>query len=614
MHLPGTGRIEPGRLPLVAEPATYLTAQDAQRDHRRYDCVASMWRGRPPFSPFPTPGRETARPRHVRVSCSRSMSGRLRTFRAVMVEPNLRRVELAFLGFNMTEFATWIAILVYAFGRGGAATAGAVSVLLLIPSAIIAPFAAYSGDRFRRDRVLLVGYTVQGLAMGTTAVALSEEAASWVVYAAATVASISITFTRPAHNTLVPSLTKTPEDLTAANVVTGLAEGSGKMLGPVSAGILLGVLGPGAVFAVFAGVELLGALLISGLRVDPLAVTPAGRMSANDVWRETLRGFRTLRHEREPRLIVLLLSSGVVVVGALDILFVATAIDLLDIGQSGAGYLSAAFGVGALIGAATTIVLVGRRRLTPPLAAGAVAFGMPIGLVAVAPSAVTAPILFATAGGGRSIGDVAGRTLLQRISPNDVLSRVFGVLEGLMMLALAIGSLSAAVLIEVFGIQTALIVIGAYLPIVLLLRSGRLLSIDRRAAAPDSETLSLLREIPFFSPLPAPALERVMADLIPVQAAPGTVVIREGDIGDRFYVILEGEARVTRGGRHLLDEGRGSYMGEIALLRDVPRTASVTAKTQLKLVALEREPFLLAVTGHPQSHRAAQAVAEERSA
>jgi MFS family permease len=541
------------------------------------------------------------------------MGERGRAFRAVMSDPNLRRVELAFLGFNMTEFATWIAILVYAFETGGAGTAGVVATILLVPSAIVAPFAAYSGDRFRRDRVLQVDYLLQGVAIGVTAVTLFTEAPSWTVYGAATLMSITITFSRPAHNALLPSLTSTPEDLTATNVVTGVVEGTGKMLGPVIAGILLSVRGPDAVFAVFSVVSLLGALTVSGIRVERAGVTPSSRMDAREVLAETLLGFRTLHRHPEPRLIVLLLSSGMIVVGALDVLFVATAIDLLDIGSGGAGFLSAAFGLGAVLGAASTFVLVGRRRLTPPLAAGAVLFGVPIGLVAVAPSAVSAPTLFAFAGAGRGVGDVAGRTLLQRVSPNQVLSRVFGVLEGLMMLALAIGSIGAAILIEVFDVQTALIVIGAFLPLVVLSSSGRLLSIDRRSEAPDPEILAVLRHIPFFAPLPAPALERVMADVTRSEAPPGTVLIREGDPGDRFFVILDGEVSVSRGNRHVLDQGAGGYVGEIALLRDIPRTATVVAKTPVTLLSLEREPFLLAVTGHPQSHEAARAVAEARS-
>ena len=541
------------------------------------------------------------------------MTQRRGSFRTVLADRNLRRVELAFLGFNMTEFATWIAILVYAFERGGAAEMGAVSAILLVPSAVVAPLAAYAGDRFRRDRVLAVDYVVQGLALGATAATLYADAPAWLVYAAATVASISITFTRPAQNSLLPALTATPGDLTAANVVSGVVEGMGKMLGPIIAGILLGTSGSAAVFAAFAVVTLIGALLVARLRVDVAAVTPEARIDAADVFHETLRGFETLRRASEPRLVVLLLSAGVIVVGALDVLFVATAIDLLDIGAGGAGFLSAAFGAGAIVGAASTIMLVGRRRLTPSLAGGAVLFGAPIGLVAVAPSAVSAPVLFAAAGAGRSVGDVSGRTLLQRISPNDVLSRVFGVLEGLMMLALVVGSVGAAVLIEVSGVQTALVVVGAFLPIIILVSSGRLLSIDRSAEAPDAEILRLLRAIPFFAPLPAPSMERVMADVIARDAAAGDVLIREGDPGDLFYVIVEGTVEINRGGEHVSEQGPGAYVGEIALLRDVPRTASVTAKTPLRLLALEREPFLLAVTGHPVSHDAARAVATART-
>ncbi|HEU5224338.1 MAG TPA: MFS transporter [Actinomycetota bacterium] len=172
------------------------------------------------------------------------MTRRLGSFQTVLADRNLRRVELAFLGFNMTESATWIAILVYAFERGGAAEMGAVSVILLVPSAIVAPFAAYAGDRFRRDRVLAIDYVVQGLAMGATAATLYADAPAGFVYAAATIASISITFTRPAQNSLLPALTPTPADLTAANVVSGVVEGAGKMLGPIIAGILLGTRDP----------------------------------------------------------------------------------------------------------------------------------------------------------------------------------------------------------------------------------------------------------------------------------------------------------------------------------------------------------------------------------
>jgi MFS family permease len=541
-----------------------------------------------------------------------SMRERLGVFVAVFRDPNLVKIELAFAGFNMTEYACWIALLVFAYQRGGATMAGLVATTQLIPSAIVAPFAAYSGDRFRRDRVLVAGYVAQAVGLAAAAAALFAGLPVAIVYAVALVSSVSLTFTRPAQASLLPAVTKTPEDLTAANVASSVIESLGIFLGPAIAGVLLGISGPATVFAVFAGVMLVAALLTSRLRVDPAAVTPKANVHAGTVWRETLGGFAVLRRERDPRLLVLLLSGGAVVIGALDVLFVAAAIDLLGMGQSGAGFLNSAFGVGGIVGAGAAIALVGRPRLTPPFAGGAVAFGFPLAAIAIAPAVGTAPVLIAAGGGGRSLADVSGRTLLQRIAPDEVLTRVFGVLVVVQMLALAIGSVGASALVAAWGIRTALVVTGAFVPATVLLAGRKLLAIDREAEAPDAVALALLRHIPIFSPLPAPAIERLMANLIQVTASTGDVIIREGDAGDRFYVIAEGEAEVSIDGEHIADRGVGDYFGEIALIRDIPRTATVTAKSELRMYALERDHFLEAVTGHPQSVEAAHVVIEER--
>jgi predicted MFS family arabinose efflux permease len=538
---------------------------------------------------------------------------RLRLFVAVFRDPNLRRIELAFAGFNMAEYASWIAILVFAYDRGGATMAAFVATIQLIPAGIIAPFAAYAGDRFRRDRVLVAGYVAQAVSLAATATALLAHAPVAIIYGAAAVAATSLTFTRPAQASLLPSITRTPEDLTAANVASSVIEGVGVFLGPAIAGVILKFSGPGTVVAVFAGVSLAAALLTSRMRVDSAAVTPPARVSAGAVLHETLGGFRVLRREREARLLVLLLSSGAVVIGALDVLFVASAIDLLHMGDSGAGFLSSAFGIGGILGATAAIALVGRPRLTPPLAGGAALFGVPLAALAIAPAVATAPLLIAAGGGGRTLADISGRTLLQRIAPDEVLTRVFGVLEGLGAMALAVGAVGASALVAACGIRIALVVTGAFVPVTVLLAGRELLAIDREAVVPDALALALFRRIPIFSPLPAPAIERVMANLIPVTAAAGDVLIREGDPGDRFYVIAEGSAVVvTAAGGQVIDRGPGDYFGEIALLRDIPRTATVTATSRVRLFALERDHFLQAVTGHPQSIEAADGVVEER--
>jgi MFS family permease len=547
------------------------------------------------------------------VSASRADEPRATTgFRyvvsTVVGDRDLRRVELAFLGFNMSEYATWIAILVYAYSRGGAAEAGFVSVIQLIPAAIVAPLAAYAGDRFRRDRVIFVDYLVQASALGAAGIALLLDLPVAVVYTFAVVAAASLSFSRPAHNSLLPALTDSPEHLTAANVVTSVAEGTGVMIGPLVGGVLIAWEGPGTVFVAFALVMFAAAMLVRRLHADLSVIRTSDRMTPALVWRQTLGGFDALWRARDARLLVAVLSLGVVVLGALDVLFVASAIDLLHMGESGPSWLGAAFGIGGIIGAAATVRLVGRRRLTPPLVSGALVMGVPVAGLAAVPSVAAAPVAFAASGAGWSLADVAGRTLLQRVAPDDVLARIFGIYEGVAMIALAAGSAAAAVLVESFGIRVTLVVAGAFIPLVVLVTGARLLAIDRHAAAPDPHLLGLLRGIPIFAPLPAPVIERLVASLVRVDVRPGDVVIREGEPGDRFYVIDHGDVEVTAGGRTLGRRGAGDYVGEIALLRDVPRTATVTADADTTLFALERDVFLGAVTGHPRSRD----VAEER--
>jgi len=534
-------------------------------------------------------------------------------FLAVFRDPNLLRIEVAFAGFNMAEFATWIAILVFAYSRGGATAAGLAAMIQLLPAAAVAPIASYAADRFRKDRVLLADYLLQAVAFGAVAAAMYAKAPVPVVYALAAVAACSITFTRPVQSALLPAITRTPEDLTAANVASGIIESVGILLGPFIAGVLLALSEPATVFAVMACVCLLGGAIVSRVRTDSEIVAPRAADTGEHMLREMSAGFRILRRDHDQLLLAGITSAELVVIGALDILVVATAISLLESGAGGAGFLSAAFGAGAVLGAAATVTLVGRRRLTPPLALGATVLGAPLILVGVSASAVSAPILLGFGGAGRSLSDVSARTLLQRIAPEDALARVFGVLEGLGMLALAIGSVGAAALVAAFGIRTALMVTGAFVPAIILLSLHRLLAIDRHARAPDPEILALLRAIPIFAPLPAPAIERVFANLTPLTASAGDVVIREGDAGDRFYVIRDGAADVSANGKEVGHLSTGESFGEIALLRDVPRTATVVARTDMDLLALERAPFLEAVTGHPQSVAAADEVVRARA-
>jgi hypothetical protein len=530
-----------------------------------------------------------------------------RVLGAVFRNRDLRRVELAFVGFNSAEWGVWIAMLVYAYEQGGATTAGIVAAIQLVPAGLAAPFGSALADRFPPVRVLVFGYVAQAVAMGATAIVLLVADMPYLAYALAAVAATAVTITRPTQSALVPALARSPDELTATNVVSGWIESLSVLLAPALTGVILGFSGPGTVFAVMAAVALASGVLVGGVRGPgaPVLTGDARPMA------EITAGFRVLKEEPGPRLLVGLLAAQFVAIGALDVLYVVLAIGVLELGQSGAGYLNAAFGAGGVLGIGATVLLVGRRRLLGPLVAGVAAWCAALAVLGAWPTKLSAFVLFAAAGAARSLVDVAGRTLLQRTARPEVLARVFGVLEGLTMAALAIGSLLTPALVAIAGAKAALLGLAVLLPVALAAFGRQLRDVDRRADVPVVE-ISLLRIIPIFSPLGAPELEALARSLEPVEAAAGAAVVREGDPGDLFYAIADGELEVTQKGRSLRRLGRGDVFGEIALLQEIPRTATVTALSPAHLYSLEKEPFLAAVTGHPQSTREATTLVRDR--
>ena len=536
--------------------------------------------------------------------------GSLGVVRAVLRNANLRRVELAFVGFNTAEWGTWIAILVFAYEQGGPTATAVIAVIQLAPAAVFAPLVAVVGDRYRRERVLSLGYLSQALILGMTAAALLVRAPLAVIYALAALAATSITVTRPVQAALLPSLARTPEELTAANVIGGWIESLSMLIGPAAAALLLGVTSPGAVFAVMAAVVGCSALLAARVQASTTA-SVRRQGAATAPFRNTFEGFRTLTRQRRPRVLTFLLAAQFIVIGALDVLLVVLAFELLHTGSSGAAVLNAAFGAGGILGIAATVLLVGRPRLAPALLAGAVTWGLALLAVGLDPGRVTAPMLLAAAGAGRSLMDVAGRTLLQRVVPNQVLSRVFGMLEGLSMAALGLGSMLAPALVAAAGTQLAVVLIALLLPALSLAVWRRLAEADATTAVPAAE-LALLRSLPMFAPLPAQVIERLATNLVTLEVPAGTIIIRQGDPGDRFYVVADGEVVASIDDAPVRQLGVGAHFGEIALLRNVARTATVKAQSKVRLYALDREAFLEAVAGNARSAALAEAIVSDR--
>ena len=505
----------------------------------------------------------------------------------------LRRVQLAFACFNAAEWGVWIAMLVYAYDQGGATTAGLVALAQLVPAALFAPFAASLGDRLPPGRVLVLGYLAQAAGMGATAAVLLADGPPIAAYACAAVAATAVTVTRPAQAVLTPALARTPDELTAANVVAGWIESISLLAAPALAGILLGVSGAGVVFAVMAVVAVAAALLVAPIR-GPL---PTGTRSS--VLADTVVGLRVVAREPGPRALIWLLGLQAMAIGVLDVLYVVLAVAVLGHGGETAGYLNAAFGAGGVLGVVATVALVGRSRLALPLVVGLVVWAASLAAIGAVSSTVGALVLLAAAGAGRTVLDVAGRTLLQRLAPPDALGRVFGLLESVTMAGLAAGSVIAPLFVGLAGGSGAFVCLALLLPVSMLLVLRSLIAADG-AVLPIVE-IARLRALPFFAPLGAPELESLARALESLDVADGTTVIREGDPGDRFYVVADGEVDVTVGGVLVKRLGRGDCFGEIALIRNAPRMATVTARSDCKLDGLDKETFVTVVTGHSQS-------------
>jgi MFS family permease len=522
----------------------------------------------------------------------------LQIFRSAMRNGSLRRVLVAFFLFTAQEYAVWIAVIVYAFERGGAPAAGAVVVAQLLPAALAAPFTSTLGDRLRRDRALTLGYAIQACACSLLALALWK-APPLLAYVTAAVANCAITFTRPTHNAILADLADTPEELTAANAATGMVEGLGTFVGPALNAILIVSFGPAGVVGVMVFAMIAAAWLSLRLRLhrDTHQMARAGPGSFID---DAVGGIRELRSEPGAPLLLFVGGSQFFLIGLLDIFYALLAIEILEVGSSGAGALAAGYGLGGLVGATVAVALAGRRRLSVAMVGGLLACGATVAMVGLAGSIAGALVLLALCGAARAFFDVAARTLLQRAVREDVLARVFGLEEALQMGGLAVGSAAAPLLVSTFGPRGAFVASGATLAAIAIGTSPRLRQVDARAHVPGPE-LGLLRNIPIFAPLAEHVAERLSWDLVPLDAAAGTIVIREGDEGDRFYVIADGEAEVITAGRAVARLGPGSYFGEIALLRDVPRTATVKAVTDCRLLSLERDVFLSALTGSSRS-------------
>jgi predicted MFS family arabinose efflux permease len=539
----------------------------------------------------------------------RRLSESLAAFRDVYRNPDLRRLQLAFAGSVAGQYAFAIAIAVYAYRHGGATSVGVIALVRTIPSAILGPFVSALGDRLPQERVMLAADIARAVLVGGMALVVFADGPVVLVFALSALGPICATAFHPAEAALLPALARTPEELTASNVSTATIDSVGSFIGPAVGGVALAAWGVGPTLLLTVATFVWSALMVVRVRPDRSQAAPREDSGPSSAGAEALAGFRAVLGDRNLRVIMGLFGAQTLVAGAMGVLVVVSALRLLDLGTAGVGWLYAATGVGGIVGAGVTLALVGRRRLAGDFGIGLLLWGIPFLVMGLWPNAAVALLMLAVLGIGNTLVDVSGLTLLQRNAPDAVRSRVFGVFESMVAGTIGLGAILAPLLIALAGIRAALVVTGLFLPVLAGLLWRRLVSLD----AGDPAHLSLLRRLPIFAPLPPHALERLARSLEPVHVSAGTVLFNAGDEGDRFYVIESGELAVELA-TGTKTEGPGRGVGEIALLRDVPRTATVRAVTDVELLALDRDAFLGAVTGHEPASAAANEIVGERLA
>jgi Cyclic nucleotide-binding domain/Major Facilitator Superfamily len=538
------------------------------------------------------------------------MANALRALAATFANPDLRSIQVAWAAFSFANWGYIIALGVYAFDVGGPAAVGVVGFIRLLPAALAAPFAGLLGDRHSRRAVLMASSVAGAAVLGATAIAVYAGAPVGLVFSLAGLFMVVTVAYIPAEAALLPIVARTPQELSAANVAHSVMDNIGFLGGSIATGVLLATTSPEVVFALTAAMAIAAAIALALIRRDERPEY-AREMPLSRIAHHTARAFATLLGQPGLRLLAAAATLLAIFEGAADVLVVIIALDLLDIGEGAVGYLNAAWGVGAVLGGAALAVLLHRGKLAAGLVLGSLLLGIATALPAVWPAPSIAAVAWLGIGAGYTFVEIAGHTLMQRLCSDEVLARVFGALEASRVGGLALGSILASGLVALLGTRGALLALAVLLPAFAVLRWGRLRSFESGAPV-DERAFSLLRGDAIFAPLPVATLERLARDLLPVDAAEGRPIITQGEKGDRFYVIESGEVEVFEDGSLARTESEGESFGEIALLRDVPRTATVRAVRDTRLLTLERDQFISAVTGLPRSHDEAQAVADFR--
>lgn len=527
--------------------------------------------------------------------------------------PAIRRIEIAWAAGTAADWAFLVILLVVAYNAGGALAVGLLGAVRVVPGIVAAPFAISLVERFNGNRVLTGINLVRAAGVFATAFLIGEGGSIVLVYALAAIVAGSGALVRPIQNALLPALARTPDELLASNVASSTGEGIGTFVGPLVASALVAWADATVASVVVAGIFLGAAAAAAAVRFERESDARGGLGETRRASRPHLREApHTLTRYPGPMLLIGDFVSQTFVRGLLTTLIVVASIEVLGMGEAGVGMLTAAIGLGGLVGAIAALGLVAGRQLTTVFAIALAGWGLPLVIVGVIPVASLALAALFVTGVSNAVLDVSGFTLIQRGVANDDRVTVFALFEALLGLGLFAGSLLAPALVAVAGPRGALIVAGAILPI-LAVATWRPIIRRTPTGSLSPALLALFRGNPLFAPLPLTALDRLAESATRVSFSAGDMVMRQGDRGDWYLLISEGDVDVRDDDQLLGGAHAGEGVGEIALLREAPRMASVSARTDVSGYAIDAPTFLCALSG-PSAIAAARAVAEARLA
>ena len=527
---------------------------------------------------------------------------------AALRHRDFRLLMGAYTAASIGGWAYQVGLAVWIYEQtGSAAWLGVATVFRFVPALVFSPYGGVLADRMERVGLMVRLDVIAALMMAVLAVMIAVDVPVIVAILTTALSATIGTMYDPAAAALTPQLV--PErDLGAANALRNTVDNLAVIAGPALGALVL-LLGPPQVSVVLSATTYaISAVFVAQIRTrsTPVDVTEGGSLG---VGRQMLVGITAIGRSVTTAVLVAYSVAATFVYGFDTVQFVLLSRDVLGTGAEGYGYLLAGLGLGGILAAPLVVRLERLPSLGVVILAGMATYCLPTLLFLVVSEPVAAFFIQVVRGGGTLVVDVLAITALQRALPNDILARVFGAFDTLVLAALIAGAVVAPAVIDGWGLTASLWIAGVAFPILSLAGLPALRLMDREATERQAELAprkALLEQCDLFSHVSDGGLEQLAGSAATVEVPAGTAVLTEGEPAADFYVLEEGVLAVTsRGERAALSQVNSleppDYFGEIGLIEQIPRTATVTAARDARVLRIPGEDFLAALTEYTPS-------------